>query len=105
MFYSIRHVTRFRYSNPVRESVMELKMQPRSESAQALRNFQIAINPRSQLYAYTDHFGNAVYHFNVLREHSELRIEAQSVIEVKELIAPPPQTDSLEWSRYNAFNL
>ena len=46
MFYSVRHVTRFRYSNPVRESVMELKMQPRSESHQALRNFQIITKPR-----------------------------------------------------------
>ena len=38
MFYSIRHVTRFRYSAPVRESVMELRMQPRSEGPQTLRS-------------------------------------------------------------------
>jgi len=105
MFYSIRHVTRFRYSEPVRESVMELRMQPRSEELQALRSFSIATNPRSQLYAYTDHFGNAVYHFNVLREHTELRIEAQSVIEVKEMARLPPATDGLEWQRYNSLNL
>src|SRR5215831_1261278 len=105
MFYSIRHITRFRYSNPVRESVMELKMQPRSESQQALRNFQMATMPRSQLYAYTDHFGNAVYHFNVLREHSELRIEAQSVVEVSHGPALPAAADSLEWQRYNGLNL
>src|SRR5260370_19081654 len=86
MFYSLRHITRFRYSSPVRESVMELRMQPRSEGPQALRNFQLSTNPRSQLYAYTDHFGNAVYHFNVLREHSELRIEVLSVIEVKDFL-------------------
>ena len=82
MFYSIRHVTRFRYSAPVRESVMELRMQPRSEGPQTLRSFQIATNPRAQLYAYTDHLGNAVYHFNLLREHEELRIEAQAVVEI-----------------------
>src|SRR5882724_4120482 len=105
MFYSIRHITRFRYSSPVRESVMELRMQPRSEGPQALRNFQISTNPRAQLYAYTDHFGNAVYHFNALREHSELRIEALSVIEVKDFVLPPAQTDSLEWARYNTLNL
>jgi hypothetical protein len=45
MFYSIRHVTRFRYSGPVRESVMELRMQPRSEGPQTLRSFQISTNP------------------------------------------------------------
>src|ERR1700743_914644 len=105
MFYSIRHVTRFRYSAPVRESVMELRMQPRSEGPQSLRSFQIMTNPRAQLYAYTDYLGNAVYHFNVLREHEELRIEAQAVIEIAPVAALPEQVDPLEWGRYNAFNL
>jgi transglutaminase-like putative cysteine protease len=105
MFYSIRHITRFRYSSPVRESVMELRMQPRSEGPQALRSFQISTAPRAQLYAYTDHLGNAVYHFNVLREHMELRIETQSLIEMTSWRAPVPQADPLEWDRYNSYNL
>src|SRR5262249_1756911 len=103
MFYSIRHVTRFRYSAPVRESVMELRMQPRSEGPQALRSFQITTNPRAQLYAYTDYLGNAVYHFNVLREHEELRIEAQAVVEIAAMPPLPAVADSLEWDRYNAY--
>src|SRR5262249_4745727 len=105
MFYSIRHVTRFRYSAPVRESVMELRMQPRSEGPQMLRSFQIVTNPRAQLYAYTDHFGNAVYHFNSLREHDELRIEAQAVVEIGATKSFPDATDALEWDRYNELNL
>ena len=105
MFYSIRHITRFRYSNPVRESVMELRMQPRSEENQRLRNFQLSTNPRAQLHAYTDNFGNAVYHFNVLREHDELRIESHSTVEVKETAPLPLRTDELEWQRYNGLNL
>ena len=105
MFYSIRHVTRFRYNAPVRESVMELRMQPRSEGPQTLRSFQIATNPRAQLYAYTDHLGNAVYHFNLLREHEELRIEAQAVVELGPMRSLPDQLDVLEWERYNSFNL
>jgi transglutaminase-like putative cysteine protease len=84
---------------------MELRKQPRSESAQALRSFQIITAPRAQLHAYTDHFGNAVYHFNVLREHSELRIEAQSVVEVNPPWPLPEAADSLEWERYNDFNI
>ena len=105
MFYSIRHVTRFRYSAPVREAVMELRMQPRSEGPQTLRSFQIATNPRAQLYAYTDHLGNAVYHFNMLREHEELRIEAQAVVEIGQMRPLPEKLDALEWGRYNSFNL
>jgi transglutaminase-like putative cysteine protease len=105
MFYSIRHVTRFRYSSSVRESVMELRMQPRSEGPQALRSFQISTNPRAQLYAYTDHAGNAVYHFNVLRAHEELRIEALAVVEIFRSPPLPTTADTLEWDRYNAYNL
>lgn len=105
MFYTIRHITRFRYSAPVRESVMELRMQPRSEGPQTLRSFQISTNPRAQLYAYTDHLGNAVYHFNLLREHEELRVEAQATVEITPRPAWPDQLDTLEWSRYNGFNL
>jgi transglutaminase-like putative cysteine protease len=104
MFYAIRHITRFRYSAPVHESVMELRMQPRSEGAQALRSFQILTNPRAQLHAYTDHLGNAVYHFNVLRAHEELRIEAQAVIE-RSVTDARPVCDMLEWERYNGLNL
>jgi transglutaminase-like putative cysteine protease len=96
MFYSIRHVTRFRYSAPVRESVMELRMQPRSEGLQALRSFQLNTNPRAQLYTYTDHFGNAVYHFNILRAHEELRIEAQAVIEISH---PDAAAGRRRWAR------
>src|ERR1700749_2571740 len=105
MFYSIRHVARFRYSAPVRESVMELRMQPRSEGPQTLRSFQIATNPRAQLYAYTDHLGNAVYHFNLLREHEELRIEAQAVAGLGRRPQWREKLDGLEWGRYNNYNL
>jgi transglutaminase-like putative cysteine protease len=105
MFYSVRHVNLFRYNAPVRESVMELRMQPRSEGPQTLRSFQIATNPRAQLYAYTDHLGNAVYHFTLLREHEELRIEAQAVVEIGAFPETPETLDPLEWGRYNNYNL
>jgi len=105
MFYSIRHITRFRYSQPVHESVMELRMQPRSEGPQSLRNFQILTAPRVQLYAYTDYLGNAVYHFNVLRAHEELRIDVQAVVEIASRPAPPSAADPMEWQRYNSYNL
>ena len=79
-------------------------MQPRSEGPQALRSFQITTNPRAQLYAYTDHFGNAVYHFNALREHGELKVEAQAVVELGANKPLPEATDLLEWDRYNELN-
>ena len=105
MFYSIRHITRFRYTAPVRESVMELRMQPRSEGPQTLRSFQISTNPRAQLYAYTDHLGNAVYHFNLLREHEELRIEVQAVVEFLNMPPLPERLSEADWAQYDPSRL
>ena len=36
MFYAIRHFTRYRYSRPVWQSNMEVRMHPRSENYAAL---------------------------------------------------------------------
>lgn len=86
MHYLIRHFTRFRYSAPVRESVMELRMQPRTEANQRLQSFQITTQPHAQISAYADHLGNAVYHFDVPGAHEELSISAEARVEVN---APP----------------
>jgi transglutaminase-like putative cysteine protease len=97
-YYSIRHVTRYRYTVPVRESVMQLYMQPRSDGGQWLRSFQVVTQPRAQLFAYADHLGNAVYHFDVSQEHSVLLIDVESTIEMGARPAPPEAVAREEWA-------
>jgi transglutaminase-like putative cysteine protease len=98
MFYSVRHITRYRYDAPVRESVMQLYVQPKSEGAQRLQSFQVATTPRAALQAYTDHFGNAVYHFDVPGVHHELTVEADAEVETQAMPAPPEWVDASAWS-------
>jgi len=97
MFYSIRHITRYRYDAPVRESVMQLYMQPKSDGAQRLQSFQVATSPRAGLQAYTDHFGNAVYHFDVPGTHQELQVEAEAEVETYPMPAPHEWVDASAW--------
>ena len=52
MFYSIRHLTKFRYSAPVSESIMELRMQPRTEATQRCLSFQLSVLPRTRVEQY-----------------------------------------------------
>lgn len=98
MYYSIRHVTRYRYDAPVRESVMQLFVQPKSDGLQRLSSFQIATSPRAPLHAYTDHFGNAVYHFDVPGTHHELTVEADAEVETFPRPSPPEWVDDSAWS-------
>lgn len=82
MFYSIRHITRFAYSVPISESIMELRMQPRTESGQRCLSFDLTTSPRARLLAYRDYLGNIVHHFDIPGRHSQLRITAESMVEV-----------------------
>jgi transglutaminase-like putative cysteine protease len=80
-FYSIRHLTRFRYEQPVSESIMETRMHPRSDSNQHCLTFSLSVSPRCRVFTYRDHLGNNVQHFDIPGEHTQLVIVAESVVE------------------------
>jgi len=50
MFYSIQHLTKFHYTSPVSESVMEARMHPRSEGNQRCLTFHLAVSPRCRVF-------------------------------------------------------
>lgn len=81
MFYTIRHVTTFRYDAPISESVMEVRMQPRTEDAQRCHSFDLRVDPRAAVSAYRDHLDNIVHHFDLPGEHDRLVITAESLVE------------------------
>ena len=99
MLLEIRHVTEYHYAGPVRESVMELWMQPQKSGSQRLVSFELDVEPPSRLFSYADSFGNAVYHFDVPQPHQSLRIEARSAVETTARIEAPDDVDFGEWER------
>src|ERR1700694_3767695 len=88
-FYSIRHLTRFCYSRPISESIMETRMHPRSDSNQHCLTFTLSVSPRCRVFTYRDHQGNNVQHFDIPGDHSQLVIIAESVVEQKALPEVP----------------
>src|SRR5215467_14923677 len=80
-FYSVRHLTKFVYSNPVNESVSEVRMHPRSDSNQHCLTFSLSVSPRCRVFTYRDHLGNNVQHFDIPGEHNQLVIVAESIVE------------------------
>jgi transglutaminase-like putative cysteine protease len=83
MYYSIHHLTKFRYTVPVSESIFELRMQPRSEGAQHCLNFKLHVTPRSNVFSYRDYLGNIVHHFDVPGQHRQLIITAEALVDVQ----------------------
>ena len=102
MIYSVRHTTTFRYDPDVRESVMEVRMQPRSEGLQSCSQFLLDVNPSANILQYRDFMGNVVHHFDIAQGHSRLEVKATSLVEV--LPAPAPaSSDAGDWADLDAL--
>jgi transglutaminase-like putative cysteine protease len=83
MYYSIRHLTKFRYSAHVSESLMEARMQPRSDGPQRCLSFQLMVQPKARVQFYRDYLGNTVHHFDVPGRHKQLSIVADALVDVQ----------------------
>jgi transglutaminase-like putative cysteine protease len=83
MYYSIRHLTKFLYSNTVSESMMETRMHPRSDQNQRCLTFHLSVSPRCRVFGYRDHLANHVHHFDIPGQHGQLVIVAESLVEVQ----------------------
>ena len=102
-FYSVRHLTKFTYSKPVSESVMETRMHPRSDSNQRCLTFSLSVSPRCRVFSYRDHLGNQVQHFNIPGDHSQLVIVAESLVEQQSLAVVPHFLAPDAWRELDAL--
>src|SRR5438105_3002733 len=92
MHYTIRHITKFSYESPISESVMEARMQPRSDFTQHCIRFGLSTTPSARVRMYQDPDGNMVHHFNIPGRHARLTVTAEAFVECA---PPPPLPDSL----------
>jgi transglutaminase-like putative cysteine protease len=102
MIYSVRHTTTFRYEPAVRESVMEVRMQPRSEANQRCLSFHLDVNPAANITQYYDFAGNTVHHFDIAGSHTQVKVTAQSTVEVQP-VPTPRISDAGDWDDLDAL--
>ncbi len=93
--YSIKHLTSFRYTPAVGETLMEVRLQPRSDTQQRCIAFSLDINPRTSVMIYRDFYGNAVHHFDIPGRHELIQVFTESTVEMfpRRDIASFPQSN------------
>lgn len=99
MRYTIRHVTRFGYDVAVSESVVEARMQPRSDGTQRCLQFTLTTSPNSRVLMYQDHDGNIVHHFGIAGKHSRLTVTADALVETGPAPLIPYELGRGSWER------
>ena len=76
----VLHRTRYKYATSVQESFNEARVQPVSTGAQVCHSFVLKVLPTSRLSHYLDFHLNYVHLFEINQPHTELSIEANSVV-------------------------
>jgi transglutaminase-like putative cysteine protease len=102
MQYTVRHLTRFTYDNPISESVMEVRMQPRTEQHQRCLGFELTTTPRATVTAYRDPLSNIVHHFDIPGRHGQLTIVAEAIVEFVGAPSLPPSLPVEAWAQVEA---
>jgi transglutaminase-like putative cysteine protease len=96
-YFEIEHTTRFAYTGPITETMMELRLTPLDGRGQRLLEFALQISPRVRLATFRDGYGNQVHYFNVLRAHQKVRVTSRSLVEMGADPEPLEPQDALVW--------
>ena len=80
MFLEIEHTLSLAYDAYIRESFLELRMQPKTTADQTLQSFVLAVGPPTKIARYRDWNGNAVHHFTIVHFHERIEVVARSAV-------------------------
>ena len=103
MKLEIVHSTRYRYSGPIAETVMEVRLRPMNGNGQRCLEFDLDVSSGIKPRSYRDGYGNDVHYFNVVRPHTRLIITSRSVVETGvELDADPGEVLVQDFLRFRS---
>jgi len=99
----IVHTTRYRYSGPIAETVMEVRLRPMDGNGQRCLEFELDVSSGIEPRTYRDGYGNNVHYFNLVRPHTRLTVTSRSVVETgSELDRDPGEELVHDFLRYRA---
>jgi transglutaminase-like putative cysteine protease len=99
MLLGIQHRTELTYGDRVSESVMELRVTPRSDKNQTLRAFNLKVGPEAPVHSHRDWNDNQAHHFTIVPFHDRVLIVAGATVETHpKLVALAEATDPLPLS-------
>ena len=103
MKLEIVHSTRYRYSGPIAETVMEVRLRPMDGNGQRCLEFELDVSSGIKPRTYRDGYGNNVHYFNLVRPHTKLSVTSRSVVETGgELDRDPGEELVNDFLRYRA---
>ncbi len=78
--FTVKHITRYIYSVPVRDNANQIMLYPVKDLHQAVLRHTIKITNDPQVMVYKDYYGNDVGAFAQANPHQELTIDSELVV-------------------------
>ena len=88
MLLDIEHRLSLQYDAWIRESFLELRMQPKSDAQQTLHSFVLAVGPPSKIFRYRDWTETVVHHFTIANFHDRIEVSARSQVDTHPAARP-----------------
>lgn len=96
MLIDVEHRMHFDYDDFIRESQMEIRVEPQMGSNQAVHSFQLAVGPTASVDRYVDWNDNWVHNLAVRDYHNRIEIVARSLVDtisshrrLQDAVSPP----------------
>ena len=77
---TVKHITRFGYSQPIQHSKHCVHLRPINDVHQSVLNYRLQIVPAVPIMEFEDVFGNSASRFEISQPYTELTLTAESTI-------------------------
>ena len=84
MRLKISHTTEYHYDDPIQYSLQRLRLTPKSQPGQTVRDWKTTVHGARVEAGYTDHFGNHVDLVSTNAEQVTIRIVAEGEVETED---------------------
>jgi transglutaminase-like putative cysteine protease len=96
--FKIRHITRYIYDAPVRDSANQIMLYPLEDPHQRMLSHKITITGNPEVAIYKDNFDNAIGTFTHSSPHEELTIDSRLEVETTHIKLPlDTVAEKLQW--------
>jgi transglutaminase-like putative cysteine protease len=85
MRLEVRHDLWLDYDDLIRESYIELHLQPKTTSGQRVGLFALAVGPPTRVHRYRDWNDNQVHHLSIIKFHDRIEVHSRSLVDTRPL--------------------
>jgi transglutaminase-like putative cysteine protease len=80
VYLDVQHRVWLEYDGFIRESVIELRLQPKTTPHQSLSAFVLSVGPPTKVHRYLDWSDNVVHHLSISKFHDRVEVQSRSLV-------------------------